>query len=146
MGVEYLIGKIRQHFCLIFVDILVELTNTVVEAKIQVTHSVQGRYIQRYMVFKIRGVAMDCKPKSQKVCAQQNPYFVYVQTCTRIQRGRVRAGLQDQEGPGQPSFAMLDGGRREGRGGLAAPSQLGTGQSTGGGSAGHYSQPTPRSP
>ena len=40
MGVEYLIGKIRQHFCLIFVDILVELTNTVVEAKIQVTHSV----------------------------------------------------------------------------------------------------------
>ena len=34
---------------------------------------------------------------------------------------------------------MLDGGRREGRGGLAAPSQLGTGQSTGGGSAGHYS-------
>ena len=35
---------------------------------------------------------------------------------------------------------MLDGGTgREGRGGLAAPSQLGTGQSTGGGSAGHYS-------
>ena len=42
---------------------------------------------------------------------------------------------------------MLDGGTgREGRGGLAAPSQLGTGQSTGGGSAGHYSRPTPRSP
>ena len=34
MGVEHWIGEIRQQFCLIFVDIL---TNTVSEAKIQIT-------------------------------------------------------------------------------------------------------------